>query len=105
MDFNEAAEVISEFGCPMPLGRNDSIKLGTQIAELLRDRNNLRDALRFCGEKAWDGMDINGGDFQDKMIDMGLMIQVPSDQEFRDLWGEEYDEMVGWAWGQEGEQG
>ena len=57
------------------------------------DRINLRDAihrneiknfkaaLEWCSEYVFEGMDIDGGDFQDEMVRLGLLKSVPASEQ------------------------
>lgn len=56
----------------------------------------LREALRWCAATTWEGVSIEGYDFQDMMIAAGLMVRVPADEAFRAEW--EADEMNVLAW-------
>ncbi len=45
-----------------------------------------RAALEEFAQRAWEGYDIDGGDFQEIMVKHGLMVEVPADEEFRAEW-------------------
>lgn len=40
----------------------------------------LRQALEWCSEIAFAGMDIDGGEFQAEMVRLGLLITVPASE-------------------------
>lgn len=56
----------------------------------------MREALEWCAEEAWDRTEIDGGHFHDKMLSLGLFVEVPADDDFRDEW--ESDTMFVVAW-------
>ena len=58
--------------------------------------DRLKAALEWCSEIVFDGMDIDGGDFQDEMLRLGLMVPVPASDVFRDEY--EVDSMLDWVW-------
>ncbi len=64
-----------------------------------REAEKLREFVEWCMATAsWQGYDLHGGDMQDKAEELGLLVQVPADEAFR----EEYDsdEMFVVAWSQ-----
>lgn len=60
------------------------------------DFDQLRAALHWCGEFSFDGQDIDGGEFQDHMEELGLMKRVPASEEFRAEY--DADTMLAWCW-------
>lgn len=62
-----------------------------------RERDELRAMLKWCALQAWKGCDIYGGDFQDEMVQRGLMVKVPGDEAFCEEWGDDA-EMFVLAW-------
>ena len=72
--------------------RHDYKEIMKQRAEIQK----LRDALQWCAQHAWEGGDIDGGDFQSEMIERGILVEVPASQEFKDEW--DTDVMYVMAW-------
>ena len=58
----------------------------TQLEATERDREVLRQAIEWCCQSAWMGCDIDGGYFQDKMVDLGLLVEVPASPEVKEEW-------------------
>jgi len=56
----------------------------------------LRKALEECARLAWEGGDIDGGDFQNLMERHGLLVEVPADEAFIEEW--DHDRMFVVAW-------
>ena len=46
----------------------------------------LRAALEEITQLAWEGADIDGGDFHELMVRRGLFVEVPASEEFKDEW-------------------
>ena len=57
---------------------------------------NLKAALEWCSEIVFAGMDIDGGDFQDEMVRLGLLIAVPASEQQKAEY--DVDEMLDWVW-------
>jgi hypothetical protein len=51
-----------------------------EIAEAVRP---LRSALEWCAEQVFEGCDIDGGDFQDEMVQRGIMVSEPASDDFK----------------------
>jgi len=66
------------------------------VWDALVEIRRLREMLGWCARLVWDGCDIDGGSFQDKMEAAGLMVRVPADEAFRDEY--DADEMLVLAW-------
>lgn len=56
-----------------------------------------RAALLWCAQHAWEGGDIDGGDFQSEMIERGILVEVPASQEFKDEWDTDVMYVVAWS--------
>ena len=59
----------------------------------------LREALTECAQLTWDGCDIDGGDFHNLMVKLGLFVEVPADKEYKEEW--DLDKMFVLAWSPE----
>ncbi|MEE8551445.1 MAG: hypothetical protein V3T08_09370 [Gemmatimonadota bacterium] len=59
----------------------------------------LREALEQCAQLSWEGCDIDGGDFHDLMVRLGLFVEVPADEEYKEEW--DTDTMFVLAWSDE----
>ena len=57
----------------------------------------LRKALEEFAQLAWEGGDIDGGDFQDTMVRYELMVEVPASEEFREEWDSETMYILSWT--------
>ncbi len=67
------------------------------LAAQLREAEKLREFVEWCMATAsWQGYDLHGGDMQDKAEELGLLVQVPADEAFREEY--EADEMFVVAW-------
>ena len=67
------------------------------IAEMLEaERDKLREALEWCAREHQDGGDIDGGSWQDMMERLGLLVEVPASEAFREDW--DCDTMYVLAW-------
>jgi hypothetical protein len=56
----------------------------TAIRVLETERDKAREFVAFCiTDGSFQGLDIDGGDAQDKAQELGLIIEVPADEEFR----------------------
>jgi hypothetical protein len=54
------------------------------IRVLETERDKAREFVAFCiTDGSFQGLDIDGGDAQDKAQELGLIIEVPADEEFR----------------------
>ena len=86
----EAHEKLNEVG-------EQVAKFNKWTVERDQEIEQLRAALWWCTESVWDGHDIDGGEFQGQMVERGLMVIVPADEEFKS----QYDatEMYAWNWG------
>ena len=63
---------------------NDQV---AQIAELETERDTLRAAIRRICHDVWGYDDPDGGDVQDYLVEVGILIEVPASEAVR----EEYD--------------
>jgi hypothetical protein len=59
----------------------------------------LREAIEEMCQLATDGCDIDGGDFHDLMVRLGLFVEVPADEDFKEEW--DCDTMFVLAWRQD----
>ena len=50
------------------------------------ERDALRSALEWCAERVFQGCDIDGGDFQDEMVERGIMVSEPAPDEWKIEW-------------------
>ena len=53
---------------------------------LRAERDALRSALEWCAERVFQGCDIDGGDFQDEMVERGIMVSEPAPDEWKIEW-------------------
>ena len=72
-------------------------ELRNQVDALQQPSGIYRKALEHCSQDVWQGCDIDGGSFQDKMIELGLFVLGEPDQDYKDEWGDDA-EMYVWAW-------
>ena len=75
-------------------------KLKVDYKEIMKQRaeiQQLRDALLWCAAQAWEGNDIDGGDFQNEMIERGIMVEVPASQEFKDEHLSDHMYVMAWS--------
>ncbi len=92
---------VREGRSPLPPAVGDLLdeveRLRSQLDEARRQNEKLREFVAFCmREGSWMGGDIDGGDAQDKAEELGLIVEVPADQEFRDEY--DSDTMLVLAW-------
>ena len=60
------------------------------------ERDALRSAMEWCAERVFQGCDIDGGDFQDEMVERGIMVSEPAPDEWKIEW--DADEWFVLAW-------
>ena len=65
------------------------------VAEAERDK--LREVLQWCAEQVWEGGDIEVGDFQDAMVNAGLLVEVEADEDFKAEWDTEVMYVLAWS--------
>lgn len=77
---------------------NPACKHGTNCDACAKDAEikKLKEALEWCSEQIWDGFEIDSGDFQDRMTEVGLLVEVPADEAFKHDNGG--DTMFSWRW-------
>ena len=68
-------------------------KVSTTIAN---ERDTMREVLERMAEDCWNGNNIDGGFFQDLMVEKGLMVEVPAPPEWSEEW--DSDTMYQLAW-------
>lgn len=66
-----------------------------RIEKLEAERERLREALGWTANQVWE-YTLDGGTFQDEMIERGLMVEVPASERFREEW--DADTMYVMAW-------
>ena len=79
--------------------------LHARVAELEGERDLTRAVLDWAARIVWDGGEIDGGSFQDKMVEAGLFVLVPDGlrpPEYIDEWGDTA-EMYVLSWGKLGQ--
>ncbi len=71
-------------------------RLTCSLVEAMGERDRLRRFFERTARDVWDLEEIDGGAWQDTARDLGLIVEVPADEEAR----EEYDTdtMLVWAW-------
>lgn len=68
-----------------------------ELATLRAERDKLRQFLESMAHDAWGLPDeIDGGDFQDRAVEQGLLVQVPADEAFKAEY--DCDMMYTWSW-------
>lgn len=67
-----------------------------RIEELKAERDKLREFFESLALDVWGYSDPDGGDFQDRAVEQGLLVEVPADEAFK----AEYDSdtMYTWIW-------
>lgn len=69
-----------------------------QIARLTRERDRAREFVEWAmRDGSWKGYDIDGGDAQDKAEELGLIVEVPADAEFRAEYDADTMYVCAWA--------
>jgi hypothetical protein len=82
---------------PVPVAGDRIAKvIRSRLAELEKDRENLRGLIEHALLDVWQGSDIDGGGFQDEAERRGLIVEVPASEEIRAEF--ETDVMFTWAW-------
>ncbi len=74
--------------------------LGSRDLEDIQDALTLiRDLeiLQWCAEQVWEGMDIDGGDFQEEMVKRGLFVEVEADEQTQADWDTEVMYVTAWS--------
>ena len=69
---------------------------------LIREIVALREMAEWCCEQAWEGYDIDGGEFQAKAEELGLIVKVPASTQVRDEY--DMDWMYDMAWSKLGRE-
>ena len=49
---------------------------------------DLRLALEWVTQHMWEDWAIDGGDWQAKMVKLGVLVEVPATEEFKEQWGD-----------------
>ena len=70
---------------------------GEHYTRLLAERDRLRSMLQWCAETTWDRGDIDGGDFDDAMMEHGLLMEVEADEDFKAEWGVDTMHVLAWS--------
>ena len=87
-ELNQREQIVTDLGCLRVLSE--------RLVDALNDRDEARDALQWCSAEVWEGVDMDGGTFQDHFESEGLLVQVPASKEFREEW--DADTMYVWKW-------
>jgi len=70
--------------------------------------NKYKGILLWCAQQVFDGCDVDGGSFQDRMVLLGLLVEVPHSLKpvwFLQAWGDEEDtKMYTLRWEELGKQ-
>jgi len=56
----------------------------------------LRGFFEHLSLTVWEFCDIDGGEFQDRAVEQGLLVSVPADEQFKAEY--DCDEMYTWSW-------
>jgi len=66
--------------------------------ELVTERDKLREIVAWIWREVVVQEGVHGLDLQDTMLKAGLIVEVPADEAFKELWGEDEDTMYVLAW-------
>ena len=67
-----------------------------RIAEVAADRDNLRKGIRSICDDVWGYDDPDGGDTQDVLEKLGILVEVPASADVRDEYGCDVMYQVAW---------
>ena len=70
--------------------------LRAKLAEREAEVKVLRGFFEHMALDVWELTDIDGGDFQDRAVEQGLLVTVPADDQFKAEY--DCDEMYTWSW-------
>jgi len=68
---------------------------GTLVREQAEIKNEIlkyRGILLWCAQQVFNGCDVDGGGFQDRMVELGLLVEVPHELKpdwFLNEWGDD----------------
>lgn len=57
--------------------------LDAEVRRLRADRDRLREFFEHMAHEQWGFSEIDGGDFQDRAVEQGLLVEVPADEQFK----------------------
>ena len=81
----------------------NEIRAAGEIRKKDAEIARLREALEWIMQLAWEGCDVDGGDLQDLMTRLELLVEVPADDEHRAEY--DADTMFVLAWSEEALKG
>ena len=68
-----------------------------QLREVESEVERLRKFFERIANDQWGFSDVDGGDFQDYAVDLGLLVSVPANEQFKADWDAEEMYVLSWS--------